>query len=158
GVSQTAISAELTELASSTTGPLASALVTKYMPATSGRADLGPEPTWTVDYLLSQDAGAEKVMLANADAAGSGPWHFRDEATGQYVSIDQHPKVWIDSRGADTSTLGADALPTPYSPGGGWTPDGSHTPSLTYVPYLVTGSHYYLDELQAQASYQLASL
>src|SRR5262249_13604330 len=48
--------------------------------------------------------------------------------------------------------------PAPYAPGGGWTPDGAHTPSLTYVPYLVTGSHYYLDELQAQASWQLASL
>jgi hypothetical protein len=157
GVSGASINTDLTALAKSNTGPLGNALVTKYMPGTGGRPDIGFETAWTTRYLLSQDASAEKIMLANADAAGSIPWHFRDEATGQYVSIDNHPKLWIDYRGASTA-YGADALPVAYAPGGGWAPETAHTPSLSYVPYLITGSHYYLDELQAQASWELASV
>src|SRR5207249_6821163 len=134
-----AINADLTALAAGKTGPLSPALVTQAMPTTGGRVDIGPETAWTARFLLSQDQGAEQVMLANADASGSVPWHFRDEATGQYVSIDNHPKLWIDYRGADPALYGADALPTAYAPGGGWAPDTAHEPSLSYVPYLVTG-------------------
>jgi hypothetical protein len=36
-----------------------------------------------------------------------------------------------------------------------WTLDGAHQPSLAYLAYLVTGSHYYLDELLYWASWDL---
>jgi hypothetical protein len=157
GADPGAIASDLSALASSDTGPLGSALITQYMPQTGARPDIGPETAWVARFLVSQDPGAEKVMLANADAAGSIPWHFRDEATGLPVTIANHPLLWIDPRGAD-SQYGSDALATPYDPGGGWTPDTAHEPSLTYVPYLVTGDHYYLDELQSQASYDIASV
>jgi Ca2+-binding RTX toxin-like protein len=124
------------------------------MPMTGGREDIGPETGWTATYLTSQNADAEKVMYANADAAGSVPWHFVDNATGDAIRVDQHPGLWIDSRG----TWGTDALPVAYNPSTtGWTPEVAHQPNLSYVPYLLSGEHYYLDELQAQASYTIAA-
>jgi Ca2+-binding RTX toxin-like protein len=157
GVSPSALAGDASALASANTGLLGSALVTQDMGTTGARDDIGPEPAWVARYLISQTPGAEKVMLANADASGSVPWHFTDEATGQPVTITNHPMIWIDPRGTDPA-WGKDALPTPYNPGGGWNPDPSHSPALTYVPYLLTGSHYYLDQLQSQASFEIANV
>jgi Ca2+-binding RTX toxin-like protein len=156
GVDPAAIASDLSALTPAVTGPLGPGLVQQTMGMAGGRPDIGPEPAWVARFLVSQSADAEKVMLANADAAGSVPWHFIDEATGQPISIAQHPNVWIDYRGADPSN--SDAIAQPYNPGGGWSPDNAHSPSLTYVPYLMTGSHYYLDELQAQASFEMAAI
>jgi hypothetical protein len=156
-VSEAALDKGLAELAKKDTGPMGSAQVETGMPNTGGRPDIGPMPTWHARYLLSQDPRAEAAMLAAADAAGSIPWHFRDEATGEYVRIDHHPKLWIDSRGA-VGRYGEDALPEPYRPTNtGWHPDVAHQPALSFLPYLVTGSRYYLDEMVAQASWTMAS-
>ena len=145
-------------LARSNTGPLGDAFITHYMPTTGGRADIGIVPDWTARYLISQDPRAEAAMLANADASGSIPWHFHDEATGQWVRIDQHPRLWLDERAKApnheppaTPLNGADKDT-------GWTPDNAHTPSLTFIPYLMTGERYYLDECQAEAAWLLAVL
>ena len=37
----------------------------------------------------------------------------------------------------------------------GWTIDDAHQPSLTYLPYLLTGSQFYRDELAHQAAFVL---
>ncbi len=135
------------------TGPMGPALVTPYMPTTGIRADIGAEPEWAAQWLVSQDPRAWKLMMANADAAGSAPWHFRDEKTGRPVTLDDHPKLWIDYRGTGTQ-YGADQLPSPYNTKDtGWTPERAHVPSLSYMPYLATGSHYRLDEMLYQASW-----
>jgi hypothetical protein len=39
----------------------------------------------------------------------------------------------------------------------GWTMDDAHQPSLSYYPYLLTGSQYYRDELAMQAAFVLMS-
>jgi hypothetical protein len=36
-----------------------------------------------------------------------------------------------------------------------WTPDPAHEPNLAYVPYLFTGSRWYLDRLNAEAAFDL---
>jgi Ca2+-binding RTX toxin-like protein len=156
GINSSAIDATVNKLATSDTGPLGSALVQVTMPTTGGRPDLGPTTTWAATYLVSQDERAENVMLANADAAGSAPWHFYDEATGRPVAITDHPKLWLDYRGT-APTYGSDAPANPIDPNeGGWQIDVAHQPALSYVPYLVTGSHYYLGELEMQGAYSLA--
>ena len=150
-----AISDDVAALAGKT-GALGTGELQTYMPNTGGRGDIGPLSEWSARYLISQDPTARKVMLENADVSGSIPWHYKDEATGQYLSIQDHPKVWLDYRGEATG--GADSLPkgavTATTP---WTVDNAHQPSLTYVPYLVTGDRYYLDEQKAAASYTAAS-
>ncbi|CCG40535.1 calcium-binding protein [Magnetospirillum molischianum] len=156
GVSSSAISASAAKLNDSNTGLMDPGAVQQYMGTPGGRPDIGPETTWAARALLSQDPTAMKVLFENADAAGSIPWHFRDEATGAPVRIDDHPLLWLDGRGTGKA-YGSDQLPEAFSQANtGWTVDASHRPSLTYVPYLLTGSHYYADELAFQASSTIA--
>ncbi|TNE38070.1 MAG: calcium-binding protein [Alphaproteobacteria bacterium] len=154
GVSASALQSNYDAMLASNTGPLGSATVAKYMPGTGGRQDIGILPNWTVQYLLTQDEHAWDVMMANADASGSVPWHVVDEATGEAIRIDLHPGLWIDGR--DT---GSEALPSEFfqSSTGGWAVDTAHHPSLSYVPYLLTGDQFYLEELEDAAAYIIAS-
>ncbi len=157
GVNATAVADTAAALAKADTGPLGAALIQKYMPTTGGRSDIGILPSWTSSYLISQDARAERAMYANADASGSAPWHFHDEATGQSVRIDQHPKLWLDYRAKVTANeVSATSLAT-LAKETGWTTDDAHTPSLAFVPYLLSGDRYYLDELQAVSAWRLGA-
>jgi hypothetical protein len=157
-ISDAALADLAADLANADTGPMGSALVQTAMPGTGGRPDIGVTTKWGALYLLSQDPRAEAALLANADAAGSIPWHFRDEATGEYVRIDDHPDLWIDGRGTGPNYADADELPEAYTTSNtDWKVDTAHQPQLSYLPYLFTGSHYYLDELLAQASWTVAS-
>lgn len=137
---------------------LGSSLIQKYMPGVGGRPDIGPATHWTATYLASQDVRAEQIMMAQADASGSIPWLFRDEATGEVLKASDHPHLWLDARGHVTADPTDNYLNAPYAPGStGWTPDNAHQPQLTLVPYLVTGTRYYLDSLQAQAAWTALS-
>ncbi|RED49875.1 cadherin-like domain-containing protein [Aestuariispira insulae] len=151
GASEAAIQASYQELQASGTGPMTTGTVETNMPMAGGREDIGPLPSWTVRYLASQDETAAEIMYANADAAGSIPWHYRDDNTGEVISVDDYPDLWFDSRGG-TSVL-ADEFSTD---GTEWSTDVAHLPSLTYLPYLLSGSQYYLDELQASANHATA--
>jgi hypothetical protein len=144
---------EMVQAALKTAGlPMGSAGVNKYMPETGGRPDLGPLPTWAVYYLLQPDARNYAMLLANADAAGSIPWHMRDPQTHGPLTNDAHRDVWLDERAHPLPGI----LPKGYSTDGtGWTIDDAHQPSLTYLPYLLTGSRYYHDELEQQAAFDI---
>ena len=106
------------------TDPVGNAMIYKKMTDVGGRSDIGIMPAWNARYLASQDATALKTMLANADASGSIPWHYRDETTGEYLRIDQHPKLWMDRR---TNRPGSDPTgsqtgsPTARRSAGKWT-------------------------------------
>jgi hypothetical protein len=140
------------------TGPLGSALVETKMGNAGGRADIGMQPNWVVQWLLSQDSDAETVMMANADAAGGIPWHLVDENTGTFINADEYVYFWQDpSRnvaGSYWSPQPVNGWPTYGKP---WSPTTSHMPDLNYVPYLTTGSNYQLKLLQAAANYAITS-
>lgn len=156
GVTDAAIT-KFYDIAAADSGPMGAAGIDPYMPKAGGRADIGLLPQWTVQYLLSQDQTAFDSMLLRGDAAGSIPWHFVDENTGTYVSLEDRPGLAIDYR----QLSGDDALATPYtniSNETGWTPDSAHQPSLSYIPYLVTGDRYHLQNQLAQTSYSIAKL
>jgi hypothetical protein len=156
GVASGSIASESQALSKSAHGPLGSGAITMYMPETGGRPDLGPNPTWVVDYLVSQDAKAENVMGAEANEAGSVPWHLID-INGQPVNVYTHPELWVDSRG-EGALYGKDALPVQFdSARGGWTLDTAHQPDLSYLPYLLSGSQSDLENLKEQAAYVIAS-
>lgn len=132
--------------------PLDSAMITKYMPTSGGRMDIGPLPTWAALDLMAPSTYSRRAVLANGDAAGSVPWHVRSRKTGRPLSTDEFPNLWLDSRGAPV----AGALPEPFNlEQQGWTIDDAHQPSLTYLPYLLTGSQFYRDELAHQAAFVL---
>ena len=64
------------------------------MPATGGRPDIGTQPNWVAQWLLSQSSTAEAVMMANADASGGVPWHLIDENTGTLINSEDYPYFW----------------------------------------------------------------
>lgn len=140
------------------TKPMQIGPLNPYMPATGGRGDIGPLPEWSAAYLLSMDKRAFDVMMAAADGSGAWSIHYRDEKTtypvrtdnpeNQYVTIhwnlrDQGPLPVPRFANNNDGTLAE----TPYAP------DEAHQPSLAYLPYLVTGDYYYLEELHFWASW-----
>jgi hypothetical protein len=146
---------EVTDLARSLRfKPLSSGTVTLYMPTTGGRFDIGPLPTWAVIDLLDGDAASRRLLLANADASGSVPWHIRERSTKLPLTTDRYPDLWLDTRGHTYAPL---AEPFNGEKGTDWDIDDAHQPSLTYLPYLITGLRYYKDELVDQAAFVLLS-
>ena len=140
----------------SNTGPMTIGPVTSYMPTTGGRNDIGSLPSWSVMWLLSMDKRAWDVMMAAADGAGTWSVHYRDEKTGRPIRTDNDVNKDITTH---FNLRDRGPLPVPRfvndDLGNSWspvTPDTAHQPSLTYLPYLVTGDYYYLEELQFWAA------
>lgn len=134
--------------------PMNVGVANPYMPSTGGREDIGLNPGWNVTYLLSMDRRARDVALGTADLAGSWSAHYRDKQTDYPVSVMDYPYMTILGRLGDTYNrplkrheafpvcAGPDLCKTPF------TNDTSHQPNFAYLPYLVTGDYYYLEELQ----------
>lgn len=152
-VPEAVLAAEAANLAKSDTSPMGPAMVTPYFPGTGGRPDIGPLPRWTALYLLSQDPRQRAVMLANADAAAGVPIHYRDAPTDQPVSLVTRPGIAM--RFGTSSTT--DALPLFANADTIWTPDTSHQASFAYIPYVVTGDAFYLDETLFWANWNMGS-
>jgi hypothetical protein len=144
------------------TEPMGIGLAVPYMPTTGGRNDIGLLPGWGALYLLSMDKRAKQATLGTADLAGSWSMHYRDRRTGRPVSLIDYPYMTIlghpgDTRNPKTGKLEmfppcpGDACKTPY------THDTSHQASFAYLPYLVTGDVYYLEELEFWAMYDAFS-
>lgn len=132
-------------------GPMGNALLEKYFPNTGGRSEIGPYPRWTVNYLLSQDERAREVMMAIADAAAAVHVHYRDEGTGYPLDLDRYPTVSINP------AWSSPVLPTVVNGTTIWTPDTAHQASFTYVPYLVTGDAFFLDEMMFWTAWNAAA-
>jgi hypothetical protein len=157
----------LADLASSFSGektePMGIGLALAYMPTTGARSDIGLLPSWAASYLLSQDPRAKKATLGTADLAGSWSVHYRDQRTGRPVRLIDYPYMGVVGSAADTTNpktgkpellpaCAKDACKTPY------TQDTAHQPSFAYLPYLVTGDFYYLEELEFWAMYNVFSI
>ena len=149
-VPESVLADEAAAIARANTKPMGPALIQPYFPSTGGRPDIGPLPRWAVLYLLTQDDRARNSMLVNADAAASVPIHYRDEGNDQPVNVQRHPDI----------SLRYPAYSTPAVPSGSgktiWEPDRAHQPSFAYLPYLVTGDAFYLDEIMFWASWNIA--
>jgi hypothetical protein len=138
-------------LSGSDTKPMGRAMLQYDFPGTGGRPEIGPVPKWTAMYLLTQDDRARASMTAIADAAAGVPIHYREEATDLPLSIERNPRVTVRF-GVSTPALPSPQGSTP------WNPDTAHQGSFAYIPYLITGDAFYLDELQFWATYNVATL
>lgn len=134
--------------------PMGIGPVNPYMPNTGGRPDIGPLPGFTVAYLLSHDRRARDAMLAAADGAGSWPVHYRDENTGSPLRTDTPANAQISLHG---NMAHKGPLPVPRTVRGQdqvpYTPDTAHQPSLAFLPYLITGEYFYLEDLHFWAAW-----
>jgi len=165
-----------------TCAPLDHCDQTQKMHMAGAQAAIGPLPRWTSVYIVDPDLRAYNWMLANTDALGAYNIHYRDAATGWPVSIQDHPNITTAAWGsantiahqamagsaahqAKVTAYRRDLLPNCvdnsvvkgckagwYGTGSPTLWDNAHQPSQAYVPYMVTGSYYYMSELAFDAS------
>lgn len=138
-------------------GPMDPGVAMAYMPTTGGRADIGLLPGWSALYLLSMDQRLKDVSLGQADLAGSWSSHYRDKITGRPITLASYPYLSRTYAGAaiNPATKKGEYFPdcpqtvcaTPLRA------DTAHQPAFSYLPYLVTGDYYHLEELQFWANY-----
>lgn len=132
-------------------GPMAYGGLTVDMPGTGGRDEIAPVPKWTVMWLLSQDDRAWTAMMGNADGAATAPVHFRDLTSGLPVDVASRPSIAV--------RFGTSSPSVPATPAGSpWTPDIAHQGSYFFIPYVVTGNHFYLEEMTFWASWNVAAV
>ncbi len=151
-VSESALAGFEEEWSGPITEPMGSGLLEPYMPETGGRRDIGILPNWAAIYVLTMDPRARLVTLGTGDSAGSFGIHYRDRNSDRPITIDDYPDLTILGNPSDTThpfPSCAAECDTPYAH------DSSHQPSMDFVPYLVTGDHFYLEELQFWATYNL---
>lgn len=150
GVAASVLATESAGMAAGWGTPLSPNGITQYMPGVGGRADIGPTTLWNAAWLMTQNATAARYALGQADAAGAVPWNFFNPNTGNYFTTEDAANIWTaptsHTEGTSYPAGGAGSAP-------GWVTDPAHQPDLSYVAYLMTGSEYYLNELNAQAAW-----
>ncbi len=150
------------------------AQVCTYMPASGGRPDIGYIPGWYMAYLYSMgsdDVNAPKlydIMIGNAEASGSIRMHFRENLTdrkyikssgenafGHFLSISARPGMVLKPAQTQSDATSGDNLISvgELKNATGITPEVAHWPGLSYLPYLITGDYYFLEELWASSAY-----
>ena len=124
------------------------------------RPDIGLYPAWVAEYLIHKRTDQRDYLLAmGSTAAGSIGLHI-DEPDGSMLLLDNHLTFYIVSQNGSQS--GSEG----YLGGGtngygvlfGSEAGSAHTPSLAYVPYLLTGDRFYLDEMKYWANHALLSM
>lgn len=140
---------------------------TSYMPTTGGRSDIAPYPSQTNLWIRTGDPRAREVALAQADLAGAWPLHLREgaeqskfdragkvAALGLPISLNAHPDLWFPDNNGNAPGLLAAPRIEPKTP---WVADGAHQPDPFSPQYILTGDHYYLEEMQLWAAAQAMS-
>jgi hypothetical protein len=109
--------------------------------------------------VLSMDVRARDAMLNTADLAGSWSSHYRDRETGRPISLVDHPYLTLLGNRGDTFNPATNKYEAfPDCGGDCKTPnfsDSAHQPAFNYLPYLLTGDYYQLEELQFWTMYNL---
>jgi hypothetical protein len=169
-VSSSGVASELNEFANHTSREEPQFCVTnasycgsyaKTFNATGGRGELALVERWFLRYLYTFAPSLYPVFIQDALASGRVPIHQRDTdkttffdrahtatAFGRPFSIDAHPAAG----GLEAPTLVVRVGP---ASSGGFRVDQAHQASFAYVPYLITGDWYYLEELYFWSSNNL---
>lgn len=124
--------------------------LTLPMNAHGGRPEIAPYPDWTAQYLVHKRQDQRAYVLRHGELAGSFGIHIKEADGRRLISIDEHPNFWLDRR-AD-----ADGKPKQGMTRGLAEPgENAHQPSLAFVPYMVTGDRFFLDEMKYWANFCL---
>lgn len=140
-------------------------LVTAYTPLQQGNFDysadnmasagyqsaIGLLPQHDVLYLTSGSANAYAAVVRNGYSAGRYALHYRDETTQRPPAFSAYPTLVLAQSGSGMKDTGASTSGsyTPSTTGGtgpGW--DTAHAPSVGFLPYLLTGRFYFMEETQ----------
>lgn len=145
-----------------TCAPMDHCDVMAYMGSTGAQPQIGPLPQWSSAYVVNpNDYRAYRWMLADSDALGAYSVHFREQATGEALSIARHPCA-TTLRAGEVSRCPvapkADDELLPHCGHDCGTPlqaETAHHGAPAYVAYLVTGDWYYEQELSFWADWLL---
>jgi hypothetical protein len=172
-VPESAIASIAAQWSSADTSPGGNGLLMKYLPGTGWRYEIGLLPQFTVMYLLTMDRRLADVVVGHGLISGHVNIHIREDRTGasargRFISIDDRPNAWLMRagwpNGAADNPPGRpwESYSWGYDSNGHWTNefwmvDRAHQGSLAYVPYLITGDVFFLEELYFWNAWNLAS-
>lgn len=173
-IPESAISSEYSSWSNSSKDIFGAGNWQKAMPSAGGRSDIGPYPTWTVQWLYTFDDRLKEKAFGNADLAAAWGVHLREGKPGKFfdierttlaigkpISIKARPFLFFYqglTTGATWPSTPADARIKIVGSlaGGGWQPDGAHQPDPFSPQYTVTGDYFYLEEMQFWAAWSAA--
>jgi hypothetical protein len=134
-------------------------------PDPGGRPEIAPFPTWVAQYVVHRQASQRQAVLLNGDLSGSWSNFITQDDGVSLIRLDQYPDYWLDPRGEPWP--GRPRAPYATDPSTGMTTfrgtrdgvgpryprvDAEHVPSVAYVPYILTGDRFYLDQLKLWAN------
>lgn len=128
--------------------PMACCGMPTNMGATGGYPGLGILTGWIAQYLVRN--APEDAWRSQAEAINSYPTHVRDPDSHGPMDI---INIWPNA------TMYSSSEGNPYIPKGPapTRTDQGHLPSVSYVPWLLTGDPYYLESMQFTTNYQILS-
>ncbi|HWH57387.1 MAG TPA: hypothetical protein VN682_07135 [Terriglobales bacterium] len=132
-------------------GPLQSGIITGYMPMTGGRGDIAILPAWTVEYLMTMDKRGYEMTVVSGELSGGFHSHYRNTKTDRPVTAEEYPNLSTHSN--YVGKPGNLELPKTDGYKTDLTPQRAHEPSLAFIPYLITGDRYFLEELEFWAQW-----
>lgn len=124
----------------------------KFMPQAGGRGDLGVLPRWYMLYLYTFDKSLYPVLLGDGLASGRAPIHARDYDNTLFFDSAHRGTAFgrpvdTDGRPYTNAQISVGSITT-----NGWDVDLAHQPDMVFLPYLITGDWYFLEELQFWAA------
>jgi len=138
-----------------THAPLAQGNFPNSMGSAGYHLSIGLLPQWDVLYLTSNaDVRAWRASQINGYCGGRYGFHHRDENTNRAPRMSAHPNLAL-GRGAGIQATGASSTNSYTADASGASPPqfaSSHMPAFGYMPYLITGRWYFMDEVQLLAS------
>lgn len=137
--------------------PMDLAGITPHMPDTGERADIGPITEQQAEYVCFGTSTSLASTRAQLEAAGSLPWHFRDDKNPAPLDVNTHLQLTLYNPNAPRLPPSNIQLISRY-PVDPVTLDTAHEPSLAYLMFLLTGDTYALEEQQFNVTYDIVSL
>lgn len=135
-------------------GPMDNAGLTKFMPTTGERPEIGLITDPSALFMLG---GSPQSMIAWAQANDSFPLHFQDEKTGKPINLLTYPTAGCGDPGNGNPYL-FKGEPDPIAPaysawGGGLVPQQAHFTEMSYVAYCATLDAGFLENVQYNANF-----
>lgn len=163
--SESKISSLYNSYTSSNHDIMGNGLIVKNFPETGHRAEIAILPSWAVHYLLTMDNRMKDIVINSGEMAAHCPIHYREVNAGKSfymhpISINDRPTIWTTENRVSIYGDTSDKLPEKIGDVdlSGWLVDRAHQGSFAYLPYIITGDRYFLDEMYYWASWSLSAM